>query len=89
MQLRPRATGADAYGVAGSWVVPTTRSGGAPAACTAAGLSRAGTGQNVHGRPSHTFDAPKCGATRAAAVGEPLHRRDASAATGASRQPIA
>ena len=70
-------------------MVPTTTIGGAPGAWIGATLPTGGTGQNVHGSPSHTVDAPKCGATRAARAA----RAAATAATvggaGASMQPIA
>src|SRR5947209_7401888 len=47
------------YGVAGSWVVPTTTIGGAPGAWMGAVRPSGATGHKVQGNPSQTPDAPK------------------------------
>src|SRR5262249_17726410 len=75
-------------GVAGSPVLPTTRIGGAPFARTGAGLETGGTGQKVHGRPSHVVVGPKWGATLracSASCSTPI----VVAGDGPSTQPIA
>src|SRR5215470_2052069 len=71
--FRSRASAcAHRNGVAGSRVVPTTRIGGAPAARSCTGEAE-GTGQYAQGRLPHTFGAPNCGATFAAAAAAELH----------------
>ena len=60
------------------------RSAARPARGSAPTLPCGGTGQNVHGRPSHTVDAPKCGAA-CGACRELLHGRDRRSAARARR----
>ncbi len=52
------------------------------------GLPSGFAGQYVHGNPSHAFDAPNYGATRAA-VAAILRTAESVGGAGASRQPIA
>src|SRR5205807_1788754 len=84
-----RATAcADAYGVAGSCVVPTTRIGGASGAAIGPILPTGAAGQPTHGKSSHAVDAPKrgaaCAAARATVSSSPTRR-----GPGASMHPMA
>src|SRR5436305_6580438 len=79
---------AQEYGVAGSSVEPTTRIGGAPGACAAAGCASARAGQYAQTMDCHASAAPKLGADLASRDASFVYARIAVGA-GRSRHDVA